>query len=211
MLHSDDLRESLSWVIGDIHAKGWARGTGGNFSALYQREPLALLMAPSGVDKGLIAPESLIVVDRLGKVLEGQGRSSAETLIHLAIIETLNAQVVLHTHSVFGTLLSMHYASVGQFTLSGYEMLKGFEGVRSHEAQVNVPILPNSQDMATLSDEIRVLLETTSGLYGFLLAGHGLYTWGDSLFQARRHVEIFEFFFELHYHQLNLVAKSSYN
>jgi methylthioribulose-1-phosphate dehydratase len=204
MLHSSDLRESLSWVIADIHAKGWARGTGGNFSALYQRDPLALIMAPSGVDKGLITPEALIVVNSAGAVLEGQGRASAETFIHLAIIETLGAEAVLHTHSVFATLLSMHYAQAGEMSLSGYEMLKGLEGIYTHETQVSIPILPNTQDMETLSDNIRALLKPEPNSHGLLLAGHGLYAWGDSLFQARRHLEILEFFFELHYHQLNL-------
>lgn len=59
-----------------------------------------------------------------------------------------------------------------------------------------VPILANTQDMVRLSERVRELLATQPGLHGFLLAGHGLYTWGESLEQARRHVEIFEFLLE---------------
>jgi methylthioribulose-1-phosphate dehydratase len=204
MLTSPDLREALSWVIADIHRQGWAQGTGGNFSAVMQQQPLTLLMAPSGVDKGLVQPADLIIVDVAGTVIEGEGKASAETLLHLAILQTTNAQAVLHSHSVFGTLLSVRYAPFEKIVFSGYEMLKGLDGVHSHEEQIYLPILANSQDMAALSEQVRQLLTKTPNLYGFLLAGHGLYTWGDTLFQARRHLEILEFFFELTYRNLTL-------
>jgi methylthioribulose-1-phosphate dehydratase len=103
---------------------------------------------------------------------------------------------VLHVHSVPDTLLGEHFMNKGGFTLSGYEMLKGLEGVTTHEAEVGVPVLRNSQDMDALSEEVGRLLAARPGLHGFLLAGHGLYAWGATLAQAHRHVEIFEFLFE---------------
>lgn len=212
MLYSSDLREALSWVIKDIHAKGWATGTGGNFSAVAQTNPLTLLMAPSGVDKGLIQPEELIQVNAQGTVIQGQGKASAETLLHLTIVQATQAGAVLHTHSVFNTLLSENLLPQGKLILTGYEMLKGLEGITSHETQVSLPILPNSQDMHQVSETIRPLLQPisvqpphpTRCSYGFFLAGHGLYTWGSDLFRARRHLEILEFFCELTYHKLTL-------
>lgn len=205
-LESSNLRESFAWVICDIHAKGWARGTGGNFSAVQTRDPLVLLMAPSGIDKGLVTPTDLIEVDRRGTVIQGSGKASAETLLHLAIVEETGAAAVLHTHSVFNTLLSELYAEQGQLTLAGYEMLKGLEGIRTHETSVAIPVLANAQEMAKLSQQVRGLLGSSPPPYGFLLAGHGLYTWGDSLFQARRHLEILEFLFELTYRKLMLLG-----
>ncbi len=139
-------------------------------------------------------------------MIQGKGRASAETLLHLAIVETTGAGAVLHTHSVFNTLLSEHFLDQGKLVLSGYEMLKGLEGVQTHEAVVRIPILPNSQDMQSFSQTVRLLLSATSLTYGFLVAGHGLYTWGDTLFQARRHLEILEFLFELTYRKLTLQA-----
>ena len=124
------------------------------------------------------------------------GRPSAETLIHCALAEVAGAGSTLHTHSVAGTLLSEHFLDRGGFTLTGYEMLKGLEGVRSHQARVWVPILANTQNMVALSDEIRRLVNAEPVPHGFLLAGHGLYTWGETLDQAQRHVEIFEFLLE---------------
>lgn len=204
MLHSSDLRESLCWTITDIHAKGWATGTGGNFSVVLDQEPLVLLMAPSGVDKGLVQPEDLIEVNVQGDVLGGHGRASAETLLHLAIVQQTQAGAVLHTHSVFNTLLSDYYQSQGQITLSGYEMLKGLEGIRTHNVTVQLPIVANSQDMTVLGEALRSHLPNPA--HGVLIAGHGLYTWGKTLFQARRHLEILEFLLELTYRKLAIAA-----
>jgi methylthioribulose-1-phosphate dehydratase len=206
-MHSEKLRESLSWVIQDIHGKGWATGTGGNFSAVLQRDPLVLLMAPSGVDKGFVQPQDLIEVDRQGQVIGGEGKASAETLLHLAIVQATQTGAVLHTHSVLNTILSELFLPQGELVLTGYEMLKGLEGIRTHEAIVKVPILPNCQDMEVVSEQARSFLPTADasdrlGCYGFLLAGHGLYTWGETLFQARRHLEILEFLFEVTYRKL---------
>ena len=204
MLHSSDLRESLCWAITDIHAKGWASGTGGNFSVVLSQQPLALLMAPSGVDKGLLQPEDLIEVNAHGEVLAGQGRASAETLLHLAIVQHTQAGAVLHTHSVFNTLLSDYYQPQGHLLLSGYEMLKGLEGIRTHTAIVQLPIVANSQDMTVLSEALRSHLPNPA--HGVLIAGHGLYVWGKTLFQARRHLEILEFLLELTYRKLAMAA-----
>jgi methylthioribulose-1-phosphate dehydratase len=134
------------------------------------------------------------IVGADGRPAEGsEGRPSAETLIHCVLAETAAAGSTLHTHSVAGTLLGEHFLDRGGFTLTGYEMLKGLAGIHDHQARVWVPILPNTQDMVRLSERVRELLATQPGLHGFLLAGHGLYTWGETLDQARRHVQIFEF------------------
>lgn len=209
MLHSSNPRESLAWVIADIHQKGMAPGTGGNFSTVIQTAPLRLLMSPSSVDKGRLAPADLIEIDAQGQVVVGRGTASAETLLHLALVERAGAKAVLHTHSVFGTLLSMRPARENgsqpdHLAFSGYEMLKGIEGVKTHEATVVLPIIENSQDMRSLTHQIHQLLADRPGLYAFLVAGHGLYVWGDSIFQARRHMEIFEFLLELTYRDLLL-------
>jgi len=100
------LRETLCEAMATIHQRGWCDGTGGNFSCVLERQPLQLLMAPSGVDKGRVRPQELIVVDGKGGVCRGSGRASAETLLHLAIVNQTGAGAVLHTHSQAGTLLS---------------------------------------------------------------------------------------------------------
>ena len=98
--------EAFCQVIRALHQRGWCEGTGGNFSMVLSTSPLSLLMAPSGVDKGLLRAADLLVVDAEGHVREGLGKASAETLLHLAIVETTQAGAVLHTHSQSATLLS---------------------------------------------------------------------------------------------------------
>lgn len=199
-----DLRQDLSQTIQGIHARFWATGTGGNFSVVSQREPLRLLMAPSGVDKGSVQPAHLIEVDNQGRVVAGQGRVSAETQLHLQIVQSVKAGAVLHTHSIFNTLLSEYYQSNQSLTLIGYEMLKGLEGIQTHQGAITLPILANSQDIVALSQMVGVILSEKPDTYGILLAGHGLYTWGKTLFEARRHLEILEFLLELTYRKLTL-------
>jgi methylthioribulose-1-phosphate dehydratase len=76
-------------------------------------------------------------------------------------------------------------------------MLKGLEGVRTHKHREWLPILENSQDMRELAEKVTTTLRETPGIHGFLLREHGLYTWGASLQEAKRHVEILEFLMEV--------------
>lgn len=208
-----NLAEELSATMAAIHQRGWCDGTGGNFSCVLQREPLQLLMAPSGVDKGAVAPEDLIVVDDQGQVLRGHGRASAETLLHLDIVRRTGAGAVLHTHSQAATLLSRRALATnqpsttatgadGSVVLEQLEMLKGLKGIDSHDTRVQLPVLANDQDLKRLSARAGPLL--AGAPQGLLIAGHGLYAWGDELFSARRHLEILEFLLEQHWRQLLL-------
>jgi methylthioribulose-1-phosphate dehydratase len=191
------LRESLCRAVGELGAQGWCQGTGGNFSLTVSQDPLRLLITRSGVDKRRLQGTDLMLIGPAGEAAPGEaGRPSAEAALHSRIVEATGAASVLHVHSVANTLLSEHFAGDGGFTLCGYEMLKGLRGIATHEASVFVPILANSQDIPRLSDGVAGLLAAHSDLWGFLLAGHGLYAWGSSLEEAKRHVEIFEFLFE---------------
>ena len=103
---------------------------------------------------------------------------------------------MLHTHSVWSTVLSEVYGAERGLRLSGFEMLKGLEGVRTHEHTEWLPILENDQDIRALVPRVEAVLEQSPAIHGFLLRGHGLYTWGGDLAEARRHVEILEFLLE---------------
>lgn len=194
---STTLGQNLCRVVRDLAAQGWCQGTGGNFSVTLSHEPLRLLITRSGLHKRHLEPEGLMIVGPGGKPADGEtAKPSAEAALHTVIVERTGAASVLHVHSVANTLLGEHFADQGGFTLRGYEMLKGLEGVTTHEAEVFMPVLRNSQDMPALAGELDRLLAERPGIHGVLLAGHGLYTWGASLDQAHRHVEILEFLFE---------------
>jgi methylthioribulose-1-phosphate dehydratase len=180
-----------------FYARGWVLGTSGNFSAVISREPLRLAITSTGLDKGSLAPAQFLEMDNAANVVRGDGRPSAEALLHLAIVRGVDAGAVLHTHSVWSTVLSGSHASQGGIALEGYEMLKGLEGVRTHKHREWLPILENSQDMLELGERVSKTLRESPGIHGFLLKEHGLYTWGASLQEAKRHVEILEFLMEV--------------
>jgi methylthioribulose-1-phosphate dehydratase len=136
-------------------------------------------------------------IDEAASVIRGYGRPSAEALLHLAIVRGVKAGAVLHTHSVWSTVLSGSHARHGGIALQGYEMLKGLAGVQTHKHREWLPILQNSQHMVELAGRISHALRESPSIHGFLLQEHGLYTWGVSLAEAKRHVEILEFLMEV--------------
>lgn len=196
--------DQLVDTIQRFHSRGWCEGTGGNFSLVLEAEPLRLLMAPSGVDKGSLTADRLIELNGEGQVVRGQGAASAETLLHLQVIRDCHAGAVLHTHSVTATLLSRHHQESGCIELEGWEMLKGLSGIGTHHTSVKIPIIANNQDLKILSAQAAQHLPCAA--HGLLVAGHGLYAWGDGLTTARRHVEILEFLLELHWRSTVLMG-----
>jgi len=180
-----------------FYERGWVLGTSGNFSAVISREPLRLAITSTGLDKGTLTPAHFLEIDNAANVVQGDGRPSAEALLHLAIARGLDVGAILHTHSVWSTVLSGSHASQGGIALEGFEMLKGLEGVRTHKHREWLPILENSQDMIELGERVSKILRGSPGIHGFLLQEHGLYTWGASLQEAKRHVEILEFLMEV--------------
>jgi methylthioribulose-1-phosphate dehydratase len=181
----------------DFHRRGWALGTSGNFSAVLSRDPLRLAITASSLDKSRLSTEQILEIDGNGVVVgASDGKPSAETLLHLAIVRTAGAGAVLHTHSVWSTILSDYHVGRGGFFIEGYEMLKGLQGVSTHDHREWIPILENSQDMEKLASETRRTLEENPNIHGFLIRRHGMYTWGSDLAEAARHVEIFEFLLE---------------
>ena len=180
----------------EFHVRGWVLGTSGNFSAVLHREPLCLAITSTGSDKGHLSVGQILELDETLTVFRGEGRPSAETALHVAIVLRRQAGAVLHTHSVWSTVLSGWHASRGGVAIEGYEMLKGLEGIHTHKHREWLPIVENSQDMHELAQEISQTLEENPSAHGFLLRGHGLYTWGADLTEAKRHVEIFEFLME---------------
>jgi len=180
-----------------FYSRGWVLGTSGNFSAVITREPLRLAITSTGLDKGCLTPAQILGIDGGANVVIGNGRPSTEAFLHLAIVSSVNAGAVLHTHSVWSTTLSGMHASRGGIAFEGYEMLKGLKGVRTHEHREWLPILDNSQDTHTLAQIVTKSLSELSEIHGFLLRGHGLYSWGDSLQEAKRHIEVLEFVMEV--------------
>jgi methylthioribulose-1-phosphate dehydratase len=182
----------------EFYRRGWVVGTSGNFSAKVSKNPLQICITASGNDKGNLDETNFLEIDDNADVLQGFGSPSAETLIHLTIYRLKpKTGAVLHTHSVWGTILSDAFYADGAIEIEGFEMLKGLAGVKTHKHREKVPIIENSQDYVALSHVIENVMRENPNIHGIFLRRHGLYTWGASIAEARRHIEIFEFLFEV--------------
>lgn len=195
------LANELTEIGRRFYARGWALGTSGNFSVALSQHPLRLAITASSVHKGTLRAAHILQVDDQGEVVgRGVGKPSAETLLHIEIMRRRgkSAGAVLHTHSIWSTILSGRQTIAHRegFWLEGFEMLKGLDGVRTHEHREWVPIVENDQDMKRLAVVVGNMLERNSDVHAFLLRRHGMYTWGTTLADAERHVEILEFLFE---------------
>lgn len=200
-----DLVVNLAACAKNFYARGWVLGTSGNFSAIVGRDPLRVCITASGNDKGALTEEHFLEVDENGSVLGGDGNPSAETLLHLTIYNLRVAGAVFHTHSVWGTILSDAFGADGFLRIEGFEMLKGLAGVDTHDHVEIVPIIENSQDYIALSHVLENVLRENPDCHGAYLRRHGLYTWGKDIAEAKKHIEIFEFLFEVLGRTLNRV------
>jgi len=192
----ESLAEQLAEVGRHCYERGWALGTSGNFSAVVHKEPLTLAITTSGVDKGLLESSDIVEIDEHRRVMRGSGTPSAEATLHLAVVRSRGAGAVLHTHSIWSTILSEAATDSG-LSIEGYEMLKGLSGVRTHEHRERLPIIENRQDWARSAPQLEAMLRENPEAHGFLIRRHGLYTWGKDLAEAKRQVEILEFLFEV--------------
>ncbi len=193
--YADQLVGIARWA----YRNGWAPGTSTNYTNYSVRlperaAPAFCAITSSGVDKETIEPQQILAVDQYGRPVNGFNLSpSAETLLHLMLYRIAGAGAVFHTHSIAAALLSRLTGPGECLRLSGWELLKGLDGVETHDCEVALPVYPNSQDMRALVAHIEPHLRRERSCYGFLLAGHGLYVWGRNVAEAKRHMEVFEF------------------
>jgi methylthioribulose-1-phosphate dehydratase len=189
-------------------ARGWVPATSGNFSV---RDEKQIRITRSGVDKGALTVADLLAVELDGRAIDGPNcldRPSAETGLHAVIYrERPEARAILHVHTIWNTLLSGRFAVHGYLSIEGYELLKALAGVTTHEHLEQVPILENTQDYEALAASFASTLLLYPRAHGVLLSRHGLYTWGNSVAEARRHLEALEFLFEVEGRRLHAAGQ----
>lgn len=176
----------------DLGARGWTPATSSNFSMRYDEAHAAVTI--SGRDKGRLGVDDIMLVDFAGQAVGTTARPSAETLLHVQIYRRDAAVgAVLHTHSHNQTVASRLYAAQGLIRFSGFELQKAITGYTTHESELDLPVFPNTQDMPELVGQVDAWLDAGKPLHGYLIDGHGIYTWGRTMAEARRHLEAFEF------------------
>ncbi|MBJ6611102.1 MAG: methylthioribulose 1-phosphate dehydratase [Candidatus Thiothrix moscowensis] len=194
------LRSELIAAGQFFHARGWVPATSSNFSA--RLGDAEILITSSGQHKGRLNENGFLRADLQGVSLEEGKRPSAETGLHTLMYQHDSAVgCVLHTHSVNATVLSMRLDEV---VFAGYEVQKAFPGIDTHKGRVVIPVFPNSQDIPALAEEVGRYLDQYPRTVGYLIRGHGLYTWGATVADTQRHIEALEFLFECVYRQMLL-------
>ncbi|WP_347927704.1 methylthioribulose 1-phosphate dehydratase [Pseudomonas helvetica] len=191
-------REQLAQQIIDagrfLYGRGWSPATSSNYST--RLSATEALLTVSGKHKGQLGMDDVLATDMSGSSLEPGKKPSAETLLHTQLYNwRADIGAVLHTHSVNATVLSRLLQSP-VITFEDYELQKAFSGISTHESKVRVPIFDNDQDIERLASKVQPWLDDHPDCVGYLIRGHGLYTWGPKMSDALRQIEAFEFLFE---------------
>ena len=184
-----DVADAIVQAGRRLDARGWVPATAGNISERLDRSHIAITR--SGVHKGFLTREDVIVVSAQGRSIDGIGRPSAETLLHCQIYEAFpEVGAVVHGHSIAGTVLSRQTPTKA-LRFEGYEVQKVFEGQSTHEAALDLPLVDNDQDIPRLVQTLAAVLQQT--LMGYLIRGHGTYVWGPTMPVALARFEALEF------------------
>ncbi|MFK4017175.1 methylthioribulose 1-phosphate dehydratase [Cobetia marina] len=174
-----------------LDAAGQVPATGGNFSCRLSDRLMAV--TASGCHKGRLISGDILVSDFAVRLLGTSRKASDEARLHGQLYEDLpQAQAILHTHSRAATVLSLCHEG-DTLNLEGFELNKALEGIKSHETPVRLAVFDNTQDIDALALDVRARLKADAGLHGYLIRGHGLYTWASSMTACRRHVEALDF------------------
>ena len=184
-----------------IDSKGWVPATSGNFSIRLPDGTIAITV--SGVHKGRLQIEDIMLIDANANSLDGK-KPSAETLLHTSLYKRFPAiGCVLHPHAINAVLVSRVFKN--EVVLKDYELLKAFKGITTHESRLIVPIFANDQNIPLLTAEVERYLDRHADCRAYVIAGHGFYTWGDSMAETLRHIEALDYLFdcELRLHGVN--------
>lgn len=169
------------------YTRGWNQGTAGNFSV--RGSDRLFWQSPSGVPKGALKPAAFLPVDMdtLRVVTPDAPKPSDETPLHAALYRLLSdIGVVLHAHPPHTVRLSTR----GEMAFLGQEMAKVF-GTEAFAERLDVPVIPNTQDMMKLGSELERFVNPDVG--ALVLQGHGVYCWADAPEKAMARMEGLEF------------------
>ncbi|MBM7579166.1 methylthioribulose 1-phosphate dehydratase [Jeotgalibacillus terrae] len=188
--------QELADVKDVLGARGWFPGTSGNLSIKVSDDPLEFLVTASGKDKYKRTDEDFVLVNRHSKPVEDtQLKPSAETLLHQKVYELTDAGCSLHVHTVSNNVISELYANKGEVTFQGQELIKAFN-LWEEDAVLRVPIIENPAHIPDLANLLAEKID--DNVFGVLIRNHGITVWGRNAFEAKKHLEAFEFLFESH-------------
>jgi len=197
---SQQLQEYAQYIR-EWNAHGWSPATSTNYSVRIAPDLMAI--SQSGVDKSRFTEQHFLQMGiSSGQLIAPPAgvRSSAETGLHLALYRvSAETNAIVHTHTVYNTILSERYLAQGYLRLAGYELLKAIDGYTTHESVLDVPVFANTQYIDALAAEFVQRYASEPTMKAYLISGHGLYTWGKTVEEAKRQLEALEFLLECEY------------
>ncbi len=163
-------RETLCQVCLLLYQRGYVVSNDGNVSVRIGEDQV--LITPSGVSKGRLTPDMLVVCDLEGRVLAGHLHPSSESAMHLLVYrERPDVGAVVHAHPPAATAFSICRRPLAQHYLT--ETISGLG---------EVPVAPFAlPSTSQVPDSLRPIV---AGHNGALLANHGAIAWGRDLWQA---------------------------
>jgi methylthioribulose-1-phosphate dehydratase len=181
----------LADIKDELAERDWFFGTSGNLSIRVTESPTTFLVTASGKDKRKRTNEDFLLVDQNGFPAEKTVlKPSAETVLHTAIYEKTKAGCVLHVHTVDNNVVSELYGDQGKVVFTKQEIIKAL-GLWEEDAKVEIPIIPNFADLQKLGDVFKKHIKEDTG--AVLIRNHGITVWGKTSFEAKRHLEAYEF------------------
>ncbi len=171
-----------------MYEKGWVAANDGNISVRLGGD--RLLVTPTGVSKGMMSPDDLVICDLQGCPLEGAGQCTSEILMHLTIYEMRpDVTAVVHAHPPVAT----------GFAVAGRALDLGL----LPEVVIGLGCIPLAEyglpGTSELSEALRPYI---SGYDALLMANHGAVCYADDLWKAFFRMETVE-----HFARITLVAE----
>jgi methylthioribulose-1-phosphate dehydratase len=184
--------DAIADTARELAALGWTPATSSNFSMRIDADHAAITI--SGRHKGRLGRDDIMLIDMHGNAVGTDARPSAETALHTQVYRRWpDMQAVLHTHSRTQSVASRLFASDGVIRLEGWELQKAITGFTTHDTVLEIPVFPNTQHMPELVAQVDAWLGAGKPLHAYLIAGHGIYTWGRNMAETHRHLEALEF------------------
>jgi methylthioribulose-1-phosphate dehydratase len=181
-------------------------GTGGGTSIRHEDK---IYIAPSGVQKELMKPTDMFVMDfnskeylRKPQVL----KPSACTPLFLAAFER-GAGCCIHTHSQWAVLVTLlverDFGRDACFEIEEIEQIKGIpkgrgkQGNLGYYDRLRIPIIENTAHEEDLRESLEEAMEKYPDSYAILVRRHGIYVWGDNVHKAKTQCESIDYILQL--------------
>jgi len=188
MQPEERIRAEIVEVGRRLHERGYVAANDGNISV--RLDDKRLLTTPTGVSKGFMTPDMMVMTDMRGTQLAGDRKASSELLMHLAVYEQRpEIRAVVHAHPPTATGFAVAGIPLDRAVLAEVVVTLG-----------SIPIAGyGTPSTVELADAVRKDIATYDGL---LLANHGALTIAQELFAAYYRMETVE-----HFARISLVAR----